>query len=406
MRPFLILLLLLAATPGLPAAEAEEGRAPSITRLERGRWDPADAIVEARIESVRDARAPGGALGRQVVRARVAKSWKGPLAAEQVFTLVVYGQRPTLDPARPSVPYFHDGKASEHILFLGRGAEAHAWRLQTLFDLDGDHGAEQAEAVATLASWRAMHDVTAKGKRVVQDLLRMLARGGEWTRTYAARELAWMAETRPQAFDAKARRTLQRLGPTGANRDQRFWARRALACLVPGRGDAAETPAETDPWRRAFLEAEDREARIKVLTRLHASGGTLFDTNAWWAWRRLEPSLRAWFLDSLIESKRAGMGPALRRAYGVEDDPETRESLVRALGFLGSSADVPWLVARTGNERLRRPALLALSRIGTPEARAALAEARKARWADEDLQAWIDYLRGALKGEPSDRSGG
>ena len=399
--PLFLLALLLGAT-----ASAEEGRAPSLTRLERGRWEPAGAIVRARVESVRDARAPGGALGRQVVRARALKVYKGPLAPEQVFTLVVYGQRPTLDPSRPSVPYFHDGKPSEHIFFLARGTDAHAWRLQTLFDMDGDHGAEQAEAVETLATWRAMNEVTAKAQKVVDDLLRMLLRGGPWTRTYAARELAWLAESRPESFDAKARRRLQRAAPMGTTRDQRFWTRRALASLAATKDAEAQEPTETDPWRRAFLEADDPEVRLKVLTRLHASRGTLFDANAWWAWRRLEPSLRAWFLDSLIESKRAGIGAALRRAYGVEEDPETREALVRALGFLGGSGDVAWLVERTGNERLRRPALLALSRIGTPEAREALQDAKQASWADQDLRDWLRYLLGEMKGGSSPGSGG
>lgn len=398
MRPRLVLpVLCLALVAGaMPAAQADE-ESPSITRLERGRWEPADAIIRARIESVRDARAPGGTLGRQVVRARAQQVFKGPIQAEQLFTIVVYGQRPTLDPSRPSVPYFQDGKKSEHILFLERGADAHAWSLQTLFDLDGPAGGEQLQAMATLATWRTIKEPAAKSERVLKDLLRMLTSGGSWSKTYAAREVAWLAETRPEVFDAKSRRTLQRVAPMGTTRDQRYWTRRALERLTADRRERTSEISETDPWRRAFLTADDTELRIKLLTRLHASSGKLFDTNAWWAWRRLEPSLRVWFLDALIESKRTGIADDLRRAYGVEDDAETREALVRALGFLGTDDDVAWLVERTGNERLRRAALLALGRLRTPKARVALAEAKAADWADEDLKAWIDHLLGPMK---------
>lgn len=403
------LLLLAAALLGpwvIPASA--DGRAPSLTRLERGRWDPADAVVHARIESVKDARAPGGALGRQVVRARALAVFQGPIAKDQVFTLIVYGQRPTLDPSRPSVPYFQAEKRSEHVLFLARGDDAHAWGLQTLFDLDGPTGGEQLAAVRTLAAWRAMTDEDAKAARIVKDLLQMLANGGAWTKTYAAREIAWLAESRPRSFDARSRRRLQRVAPMGSSRDERFWTRRALASLAPGK-DAPKEAAEAedeDPWRRAFREAGGTEDRITLLTRLHASSGRLYDANAWWAWRRLEPSLRVWFLDALIESKRSGVGPALRRAYGVEDDPETREAIVRALGFLGTDADVTWLVERTANERLRRSALLALSRIGSPTARTALEKAREAAWATADLQVWIDHLLGRPIPDPGPGAGG
>lgn len=391
-RLVLALLSLLLPFAGIAHADDES---PTLTRLERGRWLPADAIVRAQVQSVRDARAPGGTLGRQVVRAKAQQVFKGPLQAGQIFTIVVYGQRPTLDPSRPSVPYFRADKKSEHILFLERGSDAHAWSLQTLFDMAGPAGGEQLQAMATLASWRKETDIAAKSQRVLKDLLRMLTSGGSWTKTYAAREVAWLAESRPQIFDAKSRRTLQRVAPMGTSRDQRYWTRRALEILTAERREATDGITETDPWRRAFLAADDTEVRIKLLTRLHASGGTLFDANAWWAWRRLEPSLRVWFLDALVESKRTGVASALRRAYGVEDDPETREGLVRALGFAGSDEDVAWLVERTGNERLRRAALLALSRLKTPRARAALTAAKDAAWADADLAAWIDHLLGA-----------
>ncbi|MDF1699971.1 MAG: HEAT repeat domain-containing protein [Planctomycetota bacterium] len=362
--------------------------------------------MHVRVVSVNDVRAPGGALGRQVVRATALESFKGPIVAQQVFTLVVLGQRPTLDPARPSVPYFAADKTSEHVLFLERGAQAHAWSLQTLFDLDGRPGGEHLAVVRLVAAWSAMAEPRAKAARIVKDLLRLLTSGGAWSKTYAARELAWLAESRPESFDTKSRRTLQRIAPIGTSRDQRFWTRRALECLVPKEKGEREEAPERDPWRQAFLEAGDTDVRVRLLTKLHASSGTLYDRHAWWAWRRLEPSLRTWFLDALVESKRSGSSADLRRAYGVEDDAETRERIVRALGYLGDDRDVPWLTERVANERLRRSALLALSRIATPAARKALEAAQGEPWADADMAAWIDHLLGRPIPGTSGQGGG
>jgi len=393
-KPLLALfgIALLAASGSLAGVAAARKPVPPLTGLEAGPWARADAVLHARVERVLDVRAPGGTKGRQVVHAKVLAVYKGLVKKDTEITLVVLGQRPTLDPAQPSLPYFRSGQQTRHVLFLGRADGAFAWRLQTLYDAEGRAGAQRVRAVEAVATWSAQTEIVTKAQLVVKDLLRMLGSGGAWTKTHAARELAWLARARPESFSRKDQSRLRRTAPLATSSDQRFWLRRTLTSIAARASTAKRDVVETDPWRRTFLGTTEPTERAALLTHLLHRGGALYKRHAWWAWRRLEPSLRVAFVDALASAKRLDEAASLRRAYGTEDETEVRGRIVRALGFLGGDADVAWLIARTNNERLRRSALLALARIGSPLARLQLKAARSAPWSTDDLRAWIDHL--------------
>ena len=118
--------LLLATASGAFA----EGT-PATTALEAGPYDRAAAVLVIRVTQVAGVRTP------QVVRGRVLHTLKGSVQPGADVSIVVVGQRPTLDPARPSVPYFRKGKHERYVVFLGHGRGRHAWQFQTLFDAEG-----------------------------------------------------------------------------------------------------------------------------------------------------------------------------------------------------------------------------------------------------------------------------
>ena len=394
MRPLLVSLALLVLCALVDEVRAEE---PPLTGLEAGPFARADAVLLAKVLSMTDVRAPGGAAGRQVVTAEVIEAYKSPPAPDGLepaatFALIVLGQRPTLDPARPSEPYFRRGDTGTYVFFLARATGAYAWSLQTLFDAQDRDGRAKAAAVSAVGTWRGITDPQARAQRTLRDLLAMAVAADAWTRTHGARELAWLAQARPDVFDAASQARIARLLPTARSADQRFWLRRILALLDARGTDGSSTGpvAEEDPWRATFLESQDPQERQALLTRLLAPGNPAFGQQAWWAWQRLEPSMRAWFVDALVETGHREAVAELRRAYAGEEDPDVRAALVRAVGRLGGAEDVGWLAARVANLPLRRVALLGLARIRTEEALSRLRQVRSV--SDADTAAWIEHL--------------
>jgi hypothetical protein len=381
-------ILLLLASAGL--ARAAPGGAGPLTGFEAGPFARAAAVLLAHVERVVDVVAPGGAAGRQVVSVKVRAAYKGSPRVGDALTVLVLGQRPTLDPSRPSVPYFAASDHGTYVLFLSRGQEDFAWKLQSLLGTDGAVGADKVHFVERVAAWAAVGDVQAKAARVRKDLLAMLGAPRPWARAQAARELAWLARVRPETFDHATVERLQSLVPGAHTPDERFWLQRTVTELRTPRAqrDEAARAAGGDPWRGAFLRAAGPQERRALLERV--LGGPKGDDDAWWAWRRLEPSLRSWFVQTLVGAGRHDATAALREAYSGEDDPHVQTQLVRAVGLLGGKADVSWLAARLASLRLRKAALLALARVRTPEALARLRQVRSLSGRDE--AAWIDYL--------------
>lgn len=378
------------------AASAAAAETAPVTSLEAGPYRRADAVLLGVVEAVHDVRAPGGALGRQIARVAVEKVYKGAVRAGSRVTVIVHGQRPTLDPSKPSVPYFRANATERFVLFLGTSSGGASYRMQTLFDTADKTGPEKIAAVEAVASMASVQGAHAKGRRALKLLLEMLRDPRGWTKTFAARELAWFAAAQPEAFDPKSQAALRRAAKSRMTTDQRFWLRRAFRSLQQAGKQAQPAPrdaAADDPWRSTWLAAATPEARRTLLTRLLRKGDGVA-RHGWWAYARSEPSLRRWFVRALGDSSQPLDTQALRDLYPTEDDPQAREAIIRTLGLRGSDDDVPWLEARSRNLVLRRPALLALARVRTPAARAALARRRRALAAtgEADLAAWVDHL--------------
>ena len=71
--------------------------------------------------------------------------------------------------------------------------------------------------------------------------------------------------------------------------------------------------------------------------------------------------------------------PGLRARYSRVTDTDVHQAIVRAVGWVGGTGDVPWLIDRLRNGRIRRETMFALARIRTPEAVAALEAIRAGR---------------------------
>ena len=391
--PILVRILAPVFALAVPAGAARAAEVPATSALEAGPFRRATAVLVVQVLEVTDVRAPGGALGQQVVRARVLESFKGAAEASADVSILVTGQRPTLDPQRPSVPYFRKGRNERYVVFLGRAPGRYAWQLQTLYEAEGLVGAEKIAAVKAVATWAALGDLDAKASQTLRSLLPMLASRGSWLRPHAARELAYLAQVRPQVFESRTLGQLNRVAAVGADEDVRFWLQRAMQ-TVQQSGAASRartpTPADADPWREAFEAAPTAEDRRQLLARLLDSGWKGFESQAWWAWVRLEPSGRLWLLDALVTKRLAGSVTGLRSAYGSAESGSVREGIVRAVGLLGAPGDVAWLAERLESPTTRRAALIALARVHSDEALDHLRRARQASTGDEAR--WIDHL--------------
>lgn len=400
----------LACLQSVIVQAGEDEAPPALTALEAGPYRAADAVLVGRVVHVTDVRAPGGNLGRQIARVQVERVFKGRVRPGDAITATVVGQRPTLDPGRPSIPYFRAGREERFVLFLERSSTGATWRLKTLYDAQDAVGEEKIAAVAGVSEVAAMSDPGARARRMVALLLAGLKAPGRWTKAHAARELAYLARAAPGAIDAATEARIRRLPPSALTPDQRHWLRILFELLAQRERPASEaqSPAngEADAWRATFKAATSPEDRKTLLARLVEAGGTESAGRAWWAWPLLEPSLRIWFA-RLVAERGATDAASLRGVYAGEEEPEVRAALVRGVGLLGGREDVAWLAARLENVALRRPVLLALARIRTKQARAWLEDARLAASAqgESDLVTWIEYL-GSPAFEESERRAG
>jgi len=395
-------------------ASPDDARPAALTALEAGPFRGADLVVVARVMETRDVRTPGGVRGQQLIRARVQETLKGTPPKEEEISVMVLGQRPTLNPDEPSVPYFPTHTRNLYVLFLRREAGRFAYRLQTLFEGSGRVGAEKIAVSRAIAKLSQIGDPDEKGWRTLTALIAMSKGAGRWTKAFAARELNFLARIRPEVFDDRTKAQLRRLPAVTMTADQRFWMQRLFETLAAvqrsGTGGAARAKpgdAESDPWRSTFRAAADPEQQETMLTRLLAGPEDALARHGAWAWMQIEPSLRRWYARAVAESGKKTEKARLRRHYGAEEDPDVRAAIIRTVGLLGEAGDVDWLVSRGRNLTLRRPALLALARIDVPEARRRLEEARAAAETagEKDLADWIEHLLSPAFAESERRAG-
>ena len=407
---------LLLVVPGRPVdviAEEPAGEPCPTTALEASAFDPADLVIVGQVLSVKQVRSPGGGRGQQLVRVAIENVLKGRAAAGSEISVMVIGQRPTLNPEQPSVPYFSEDKLDRYVLFLARDPGQFAYRLRTLFEGRGSLGKEKIAVSQAVGRLAAIPSEEEKARRTLAALLAMSKGTGTWTKSFAARELNTLAAARPDVFDARTRARLQRMPSMVLTPDQRFWFKRlfktlSIAGAMPSRADPGdEAEQEQDPWRATFLSASDAEQQKQMLTRLLTGGGEALSRHAGWVWHEMDPSLRLWYVRAVGEAGVHSEAGRLRRLYATEEETEIREAIVRTVGLAGGEDDLDWLIRRADNLGLRRAALLAIARIHRPAGTAFLEKEHKAALsaARRTEAQWLEYLLGETFAEAERRAG-
>ena len=295
--------LLLALVVSAAPLEAEEPLCPprATTALEDTAFAPSDTVVVARLLRVQEIRSPGGGRGRQLVRARVELVLKGNVNVDDEISIMVIGQRPTLNPEQPSVPYFRADKLDRYVLFLDRERGQYAFRLRTLFEGKGKLGAEKIAVSQAVGRLAAIPGEDEKARRTLAALFAMTKGTGKWTKGFAAREMNYLAAVRPDVFDTKTKARLRRLPTVVLTPEQRHWFKLlfktlSIAGAMPAFPDAKDTESvEQDPWRATFLSAADEQQQQTMLTRLLRGDAAALERHGAWAWSEMEPEMRRWY---------------------------------------------------------------------------------------------------------------
>lgn len=401
--------LVVAGSAGLLGAEP--ARVPATTLLEQGPLGRATLVILATVDEVRDVVISRGGLGQQIVFLKVERTFKGEAAVDSRVAVRVVGHRPTLDPTRPSIPYFKQGVAGRFVLFLGQREDGHAYDLQELYGARGMEGDGRIEAVAAAARLERLLEPTIKGRATLAWILEALEGGNPWLVRHAARDAHHLLGVDPRAFDAAGRVRLTRLASSVRDVDARWWLGRLVERLQQEAVPAQPGPS-LDAWQRAFLAlatSEERRSAAELCLR-GAGAGDAGRARLQWLWLEAEPSLRSSLVDLSVDLQQATLVTEWRARYPGEDDAEVRERIVRAVGALGGQQDVAWLLERTRNPLQLRSGLLALARIGGAAARSRIEEVAAALEAGEPAPrgvslAWVRWLL-SPEFRQSERTGG
>jgi hypothetical protein len=403
-----------ALTLALPAqrvaaeGESTEGarvEGPPMTALAAGELGRASHVVLGSVKRLRDVR------GLMIAHVQVERWLRGSGSPDEI-TVMVAGPRPSLDAKAPSQPYFDRRTGVSYVMFLVRRAEGEAFELDNRQAIEGLEGAERLRAVESQIALAAVPQADVRARRVLEHFLGGLEARGQWTRSNAARELNYLAGVRPDLFDGLARVRIARASESASSPTMRTWLK-ALERRLEAAPDVAAPPPAPPPPAVGLLplgaapaarpaapqppEVESHDAFVARVAASLAEAGPQAPARADHLLRRLtDPTQRAAIVDWLAGSHLASALPTLRAHYDREDDPGVREAVVRAHGLLGGDGDVPWVVERLPNQRLQEAALLALARIRTPAARAALQSfADQRRGGDEEARALaerVDHL--------------
>lgn len=375
LRPVLVALLVpcaigVAGFVAAPAAagDATEVRGPPMTAIAQGPLGRAALVVIGRVKAVR------GDHAVQVATLEVERVVRGQ-RPDGDFTVIAGGPRPTTDRQRPSVPYLREGDDRRLVFFLSRAPQGVALRLDTLFEAEGMIGEEKTRSLIEHAHLMSIADPDARAEATLAWLLEAQKASGTWTRVHAARELNFLARVWPSVFDAAARKAIDDAARRTRVATQRTWLCRALkslSCLPKDLEQETRVRPELRVLYAALEEAEDEAARlaayVRELERPRGAGiQAVLDAAG-----AEDVALQVSIVESLVLRPRRDTVHGLRARYSRVSDPEIHAAMVKAMGFLGSDADVDWLIARLGNGRIRRDTMFALARIRTPEAVAAL----------------------------------
>jgi len=289
-------------------------------------------------------------------------------------------------------------KGEEGLFFLRR--QGHAYRLVGFVATrDPLYRVKRRRLIDVLR----IEDVAAFDVRV-EDAKRFYLKGlasrNVWERANSARELMALAARFGKAFTEEETRRMARFLFKEQEPPILAALERAVRAIDP-------------EMAMAFAEAEEERARVQYADALERER-KLIDANAVPELRaadvvrlaqrygRAATAVVASYLDdgSALVRERAAQalaelgGPSgrapLRAALRTERDTNAATAMIYACGVKGDPSAVDVLESRLDEEALRRPALHALARIGTPGARAALEGYRKR--ADKATAELIDSL--------------
>ena len=430
--------LTLVLTIAPPLALAEPPPAPPIPAPAPEANPPALTTFECRIVAVSDvivvgtARLVGGVTikGTTVARVDVEKVLKGTV--ERSFTLFVGGPRSTDDPRvrSPSTPYV-DKTARRAVLFLRTTPNGSGLSLDTLLPIDDFAGQEKLGVLEQELAVFALPDPVERKRSTLALLVTFVAGDRPWTRTHGIREVESLSRRAPDAFDDASLARLDALRRGVADRSERAVLAATLDRLDPDRarrerGTAMPAPTEavtptpstdgparateTKAYRRAqrrFTTGTDDEARVSALSEMARVAALAAAPDLIEAFREPSGAVRERAAVLLADVGADADWPQLRAAFDTEKATAVREALVRAAGFVGTAADVAWVMRVAVGVELRRARCFALARLRTPEALAALAAegdaAHSATPPDTAIATLVDYLAGPVfaKSDPA-----
>ncbi len=357
--------------------------------------------------------------GTTVARVDVERVLKGQ--AEASFTLFVGGPRNTDDPKRPSTPYVGT-TARRSVLFLRSTPNGSGLALDTLFSVDDLDGQEKLEVLEKELAVFALTDGAARKRDTLALLMSFVAGDRPWTRTHGIRELESLSRRAPDAFDDVSLDRLDTLRQGIRDRSERAVLSATLDRLDPDRARrtrGAAVPAPTEPtaplapidapmlatetraylrMKKRFATATDDDTRTGALSEMARLAATSAAPDLVAAFADPATAVRERAAVLLADIGADAEWPTLRTAFDAEKEPSVREALLRASGFLGTAADVDWVLRVSVGTELRRARCFALARLRTPAALAALAlegeTAGAATPPDTTTASLVEYLAG------------
>lgn len=383
----------LALSGATTGADEPDPASQPLTALSAGELGRSSHVVLGTLVELREVR------GMALAKVHVDRWLKGAGSGD-LITVLVAGPGPTADPKRPSAAYLDRRPGATYLLFLAQGASGVAFHLANRIEVRGLEGQEKVRALETQIVLEAVSDPAERARRTLAHFLAAVEAPGPWTRANAARELAYLANVRPRLFTPKVRAQISALIEGAPAPAVRTWLETLMRRLPPPSvgEEPAQVPAEPEAPPAPPPPADGGpEARRQALDAHLRRAGDQAPPRALHLLRQeQDPDLAAWLVDWLAESGHRTALPGLMTAYGRTEERSVREAIVRAVGLLGGDPEVPWLVERLVSPWLREAALLALARIRSAAAVAALeaARTRMERGTDEerDLALRIEHL--------------
>lgn len=384
--------------PAVPRVQAP------LTDVERVLREGVVTVVVGQVRQVQSIRQ------QQIVHHTVTRQLLGERVGSPV-TILVPGPGPRLDKKAPSGAWFRGSDRRRHVLFLKQGLGGHAFEFHRKVEAEGPIGDEKILAIVEELRLARIVGDEQRAQETITWLLAQLDATGMWTRIHAARELRQAATSRRDLFDARRHARIKSALRSRLPRDARTWLQDLDRYLeTTPRPPRPATSTSTDPaardepgltaleksWRELYRE-KDPSGRREQLRSLSGRRLSRQVERLYYAWRISESETRLLILTLLVEAGPKDLAAWIRRRYADAEDREIRRALVRNLGFVGSDADVAWLVARSRNPHFQRTAWLALARIRSPTAltylEAARANLRRSSDADAAFSIqWLDHL--------------